>query len=142
MIRHYKELSKTQIEKLLGLWEESVKASHDFLDEKNFKIIKKYLMEFDFKGLEFLFAYEKDELAGFLGFHQEEIQMLFIHPSFFNRGFGSQLLKKAMQDFKLNKVEVNFDNKKALKFYQKFGFQIVGEYQDDFGFKLLKMQKS
>lgn len=47
-----------------------------------------------------------------------------------------------MQDFKLNKIEVNFDNKKALKFYQKFGFQIVGEYQDDFGFKLLKMQKS
>ncbi|XUP88671.1 GNAT family N-acetyltransferase [Campylobacter jejuni] len=50
-------------------------------------------------------------------------------------------MQKALDDFKIKKVEVNLDNPNALKFYQKFGFEKVGEYKDNFGFTLLKMQK-
>lgn len=141
MIKHYKNLNSFQIKELLKLWEQSVRASHHFLDEKSFINIKNYLSKMDFKEFEFLFAYENDEFVGFLGFDKESIQMLFISPRFFHQGFGKKLLTKALNDFKLFKVEVNLDNENALKFYQKFGFEKVGEYKDNFGFTLLKMQK-
>lgn len=140
MIKHYKNLNQEQIKELLGLWEQSVKTSHHFLDEKSFQIIKEYLQNADFKEFEFLFAYENDEFVGFLGFDKESIQMLFISPKFFHQGFGKKLLTRALNDFKLFKVEVNLDNENALKFYQKFGFKKVGEYKDDFGFILKKME--
>ncbi|WP_261545161.1 N-acetyltransferase [Campylobacter lari] len=37
-------------------------------------------------------------------------------------------------------VEVNKDNYKAYKFYQKNGFIQEGEYKDEYGFIVLKMK--
>ncbi|HEB9432598.1 TPA: GNAT family N-acetyltransferase [Campylobacter coli] len=108
--------------------------------KKNFRTIKEYLQNADFKDLNFLFAYKNDEFVGFLGADKECIQMLFVKPEYFRKKIGSKLLQKALDDFKIKKVEVNLDNPNALKFYQKFGFEKVGEYKDDFGFILIKME--
>lgn len=36
MIKHYENLNQEQTKGLLEIWEQSVKATHDFLDEKKF----------------------------------------------------------------------------------------------------------
>lgn len=36
MIKHYEKLNQEQAKGLLEIWEQSVKATHNFLDEKKF----------------------------------------------------------------------------------------------------------
>ncbi|TEY03193.1 GNAT family N-acetyltransferase [Campylobacter sp. US33a] len=141
-IRHFKCLSSELKNALIELWEQSVRASHHFLTEEDISKIKQYLNGDEaFIRIEFLFIYENNEFVGFLGFCQTSIQMLFIHPNFFRKNYGTSLVNFAITHFELDKIEVNLDNEKALKFYEKLGFQIYDRYVDEFGFVLLKMKR-
>jgi putative acetyltransferase len=69
--------------------------------------------------------------------------MLFLDPQIFGKGLGLQLLNFAVKELKANKVDVNEQNVKAVKFYQKSGFKIFARTdQDDQGRKypLLRMK--
>ncbi len=63
------------------------------------------------------------------------ILMLAVHPFYRNRGMGSELLKRFMEvssSIGTNKVvlEVRVGSRKAIKFYQKRGFEIVERLED------------
>lgn len=137
----YSDFLKPQ---LIHLWERSVLATHDFLSTEDFEAIKVLVSGIDFYELDVYCLMEGEHsVTGFVGVADHTIEMLFLDPSFFGKGYGLQLLNFAVHEQKATKVDVNEQNKKAMKFYQKFGFEIVGRTDQDAqgrNYPLLKMQ--
>ena len=57
--------------------------------------------------------------------------MLFVSPDYVNNGVGRALTKYAIAKQQATKVDVNEQNPKALGFYQRIGFKVVGRSELD-----------
>lgn len=115
---------------LSEIWERSVRATHDFLTEKDITEIRNALIPEYFPNVD-LFALRCDDgLAAFIGLHGNCIEMLFVDACFRGRGYGSMLI-----DFAKNlgccRVDVNEQNPLALRFYLAKGFRVVGRDETD-----------
>jgi putative acetyltransferase len=69
--------------------------------------------------------------------------MLFVDPEYIGQGLGRKLLLFAINELKADKLDVNEQNTKALKFYQHFGCETVERTdKDDQGrnYPLLRMK--
>ena len=85
---------------------------------------------------------DEDEIIGTIGIinrgnNLAEFKRFYVDPSYRGKGYGSKLLKKAIEFCKENKFKkIEFESgkkfKDAHKFYQKRGFKIVKE--DERGF--------
>ncbi|AIT10064.1 hypothetical protein LO80_08845 [Candidatus Francisella endociliophora] len=120
-------------DQMIDVWEASVRATHDFLTEKDILSLRKlirseifYLGDIDIKVFE-----KGNEILGFIGTANNNIEMLFIAPSYFGKGIGKYLLVHAIRDKKCTKVEVNEQNPRALNFYQKYGFVVKSRSEVD-----------
>ena len=115
---------------LIEIWESAVMATHDFLAEADFLYYKSQLPTY-FNHVT-LYVFKTDnEIKGFLGVSQDNIEMLFIHNNFRGSGVGKQLLQYAINELNIYKVEVNKQNIQAFEFYQYFGFKEVGYSEVD-----------
>ncbi|KAI9308290.1 acetyltransferase [Cunninghamella echinulata] len=127
-----KNRKEDDIEKLLLLWEQSVKATHDFLPIQHItsliELVKKGLKEID----SLLVAQDKNNsMLGFMGIEKNKIEMLFIHPHYLGKGIGKQLVHYAFDLYDINYVDVNEQNKKALGFYKSLGFIVSDRSEFD-----------
>ena len=79
-------------------------------------------------------------------FDEAEIRYLSVHPSYQRRGLGKKLIYKILKECKNKKIrriflEVSLKNKKALSFYDYFGFYTINirkKYYKDGSDALLK----
>lgn len=119
---------------LIDIWSKSVKATHFFLKENDFKFFLSHMPEF-LEAVQLYGAKDKDgNILGFLGVSDEEIEMLFIHPDSFNQGIGTILVKFAIFNLQKTKVAVNEQNKEACIFYKNLGFHLKDKSNlDSFG---------
>lgn len=126
-----KQRSKVMISKLLTLWVESVRVTHGFLSESDIEKLKPYVIE----GLTYIthlyIAGTDDEPVAFIGIQDEKIEMLFVSPRQFRRGFGKQLVDIAIKNHQATFVDVNEQNPKAKAFYESLGFTEVGRTETD-----------
>ncbi|WP_312345011.1 GNAT family N-acetyltransferase [Chryseobacterium binzhouense] len=130
-------------EQVLKVWENSVLATHDFLSPNDFREIKELVSSINFNQLDVFCLINGNIVSGFIGVAEKKIEMLFLDSQIFGKGLGLQLLNFAVKELKANKVDVNEQNVKAVKFYQKSGFEIFARTdQDDQGRKypLLRMK--
>ena len=67
---------------------------------------------------------------GFIGLHEDKIEMLFIDSDSRGYGYGSMLLEYAKQKG-ATKVDVNEQNPLALAFYQAKGFRVTSRDETD-----------
>lgn len=119
--------SKEDYLTLIEIWEQSVRATHDFLPEENIKSLKPLILKHYFDAVDLRVAKnEKQDFVGFIGVAEGNIAMLFISPDFRNIGIGSLLAKNAIKTQSATKVDVNEQNPDAIGFYQHLGFKIVG----------------
>ena len=58
-------------------------------------------------------------------FQETVLKMIFLHPDARGKGIGKMLLKYAIADLKVTKVDVNEQNAEALQFYEHFGFTVI-----------------
>lgn len=122
---------KEYIQRLIAIWESSVKSTHHFLTATDFSFYKErmpiYLGSVD------LFGYydDKDDLVGFLGICGEGLEMLFVDNSSRGNGIGRALLNFAINSLGVKCVDVNEQNTQAIGFYQHFGFNVVGRSDVD-----------
>lgn len=115
---------------LVGIWERSVRATHDFLTETDLIEIKAALIPDYFPNVD-LYAIDDDgRIVGFIGLSGMTIEMLFIDSDCRNRGYGSLLIDFAKQRGATN-VDVNEQNPPALDFYQAKGFRVIGRDETD-----------
>lgn len=126
------EISPTEYPEVVELWELSVRATHGFLKEEDilyFKplILNEYLKAVDLRCI----RGEDGEILGFSGVADGNLEMLFVHPDHAGKGIGKTLLTLATNDQQVTKVDVNEQNPKALEFYLKNGFQLIGRSERD-----------
>ncbi len=125
-------LSIEHFPEALALWEASVSATHHFLpegwiEEHRLKVLNEYFPMVQMYGL----FNEDNELMGFSGVLNQNLEMLFVHPKQLGKGIGSTLVKHAIQKLEVNKVDVNEQNSEALTFYLNQGFQIQSRSEFD-----------
>ncbi|QDH81549.1 GNAT family N-acetyltransferase [Echinicola soli] len=121
------EVSKEEYSAVVGVWEASVRATHDFLkpgDIERFKplILNQYL---DMVTLACI-RNEAGNIEGFVGVAGDKVEMLFVHPATMGTGMGGALMHYAIHSLKVKKVDVNEDNSRAVAFYKHIGFKVEG----------------
>ena len=119
-------VSPQEYDELVRVWESSVKATHHFLKEEDFKEIKsalkgEYFPAVDLKCLKD----ETGKIIAFSGVYGNKLEMLFVHADMRGKGAGKMLLSYAIQKSDISKVDVNEQNIQAVEFYKKHGFSIV-----------------
>lgn len=117
-------------EALVGIWERSVRASHDFLTEVAFNEIRAALVPCYFPGVDLYAIADKGSFVGFIGLSADTIEMLFIDAGCRNHGYGSALIDFAKRKGAV-KVDVNEQNPSALKFYEAKGFRVIARDETD-----------
>lgn len=138
--RMIEEYCGNDYDKIINIWELSVKAAHSFLSESDFNIIKERLPDC-LSGVR-LFVYIKGEtIAAFMGIKDCKLEMLFCYPRFFRQGIGSAMVKYAIDVLNVSFVDVNEDNTGAIDFYKSLGFEMYGRKgTDDFGYPILLLK--
>lgn len=122
-------------ERLLELWERSVRATHHFLQESDVTALRPLVaQELASDALEWwvLASTADDAPVGFLGYANDTIEALFLDPDHRGKGGGTRLVAHAE---KLASgplaVDVNEQNDGARAFYERLGFAVVGRSPTD-----------
>jgi putative acetyltransferase len=122
---------ETDFDNLINLWEKAVRATHHFLKEEDLIIYKQLLIKQYFKDVDLYCVFLNEEIAGFIGIEEKNIEMLFIDPQHFSKGIGKALMQYAIIHLKCDRVAVNEQNTKAFTFYRKLGFKPVSRVLKD-----------
>ncbi|MDR1624080.1 MAG: GNAT family N-acetyltransferase [Tannerellaceae bacterium] len=116
---------------IMNVWESSVKATHDFLKLEDFEFYKRIGSK-DFLPAMDLYVLQLDEkIIGFIGVSDKHLEMLFVEANSIGKGYGKALLSYAVEHLGITTLDVNEQNEKALTFYEKAGFRIVGRSEKD-----------
>jgi putative acetyltransferase len=117
--------SREEYQTIVSLWEASVRATHHFLYESDIEYFRPLILNQFLDAVDLWGLYANGELLGFLGVHDQKVEMLFVHPREMGKGFGKLLLLHAIHDLGANKVDVNEQNPDAVAFYRYMGFEVV-----------------
>jgi putative acetyltransferase len=108
---------------MIEVWESSVRATHLFLSEADIEFYKSLVKDINFNELEVYCAFsDENQLIGFMGIAEQKLEMLFLKPDYIGKGLGKSMTKYAIEQLKVNEVDVNEDNTGAVGFYQNLGF--------------------
>ena len=110
---------------LLDIWENSVKATHLFLSNKDIQNIKKYVPQ-ALKEVQHLIIIENENNIpiGFMGKENTKLEMLFIKNNERGKVVGKQLLTYGIENYNVNELTVNEQNPNAKGFYEHLGFKV------------------
>ncbi|WP_299001825.1 GNAT family N-acetyltransferase [uncultured Shewanella sp.] len=128
---------------MLNVWENSVRATHNFITEDDIAFFKPIIIEQAFPAVTLKCIKNKQgSILGFVGVHDAKVEMLFILNEARGQGIGQRLLRYAIEQLNVTKVDVNEQNPQAVGFYEHMGFTIVSRSPlDDMGkpFPILHM---
>ena len=124
--------SLNDYETLLNIWENSVRATHDFLVEEDIQFYKPLIFNEYFHKVNLFCHKDKSlKITGFMGIVDDKLEMLFIDSSERGKGIGKRLLIYAIDQQKVKKVDVNEQNEQAVGFYRHMGFRVVNRSEFD-----------
>lgn len=139
-----RERTPRLVEDLLGVWERSVRATHDFLAPGDVARIRGYVPKAIRGVARLAVAFAEDgRPLGFAGANGRKLEMLFVDADARGTGAGSALLRHATGVWGVRELTVNEQNPQAVGFYEHMGFVTFGRSQtDDAGepFPLLRMR--
>jgi putative acetyltransferase len=129
MEMHVRPAREGDRDRLLNLWERSVRATHHFLEDSDVVALRPLVAEELASDTVDWWVLESAEeaLIGFLGYTHDTIEALFIDPDHLRQGGGKFLVLHA-QGLSIGPlaVDVNEQNENALEFYKALGFSVVG----------------
>jgi putative acetyltransferase len=134
-------------DRLLALWERSVRATHHFLQESDVVALRPLVAEaLASDAVDWWVLVSAEAPIGFLGVGTDTIEALFIDPDHHRQGGGTLLVAHAQTlAAGVLTVDVNEQNDAALRFYQALDFSVVGRSSTDSGgrpFPLLHMRRA
>ena len=143
---HKDNLTDNELSQILRVWEGAVRATHHFLTEEDIVSLIPLVRE-GVPHVEHLICFvdEQQKIQAFMGIHGDKIEMLFVDPEQRGKGVGKKLITYALDDMKVNFVDVNEQNPQAVGFYEHVGFEVYERSElDDQGnpFPILRMQKA
>ncbi|WP_421978366.1 GNAT family N-acetyltransferase [Roseivirga seohaensis] len=117
---------------IVDVWEASVRATHHFLKEEDILYFKPLILNEYLKAVDLRCVRDSNNnIIGFIGVAEQNIEMLFIHPDARGKGIGKSLTEYAIKILHCIKVDVNEDNEQAVGFYQNMGFKIISRSELD-----------
>ncbi len=119
-------------ELLVDIWLRSVRASHHFLTEADIETLlpptRAYLTSDE---PELWVLCDAGRVVGFMGLDGKKLDALFLAPEVTRRGGGRQLVEWAAVLKGELTVDVNEQNREALRFYEACGFILTGRSDVD-----------
>lgn len=131
-IEQLTKLDEKTFNRLIGVWENSVRATHGFLSEND---IEKLIPEVRkaLTGVEKLFCMYDDEnsVCAFIAVNASKIEMLFVDFRMRGKGIGGKLVKYVFDNMEIEFVDVNEQNPQAAGFYGHMGFKTFNRSEID-----------
>jgi putative acetyltransferase len=124
-------LSTTEYEKIIFIWEKSVRATHHFLNDDDILEIKADVIRYLPCLRVYAYKNANGEMLGFIAIDKNKIEMLFVSPEYFGKGVGGALVDFALKDMHVNEVDVNEQNANAREFYEHMGFKVTARFDKD-----------
>lgn len=126
------EITPLLLEKLIVVWEKSVKATHLFLSENEVEKIKKYIPQALNRIAHLIIAEnESSSPVAFMGIEEQKLEMLFIAPEERGKGLGRKLIQYGIENYSVNELAVNEQNPLAKGFYEHMGFRVYRRTDHD-----------
>lgn len=117
---------------VVGVWEASVRATHDFLKESDIQFFKPLILNEYLKAVDLrCIRDDQKKIVAFSGVADQNLEMLFIHPDQRGKKMGKTLLDYVIKEQAVKKVDVNEQNEQALGFYLKQGFEVKSRSEVD-----------
>ena len=119
------ERNENLIQKLLRVWESSVRATHEFLSNEEILEIKKYVPK-ALGSISHLII-DNDENGNpiaFMEIEENKLEMLLITSECRGKGIGKKLLLHGIENYGVRDLAVNEDNPQAKAFYEHKGFKV------------------
>ncbi|MCC2974935.1 acetyltransferase [Massilia sp. IC2-476] len=117
---------------LAAIWRASVRATHDFLSDSDFREIDTLVSEHYLPATPVWVALDaQGQPSGFMGLTGAHVDALFIDPACRGQGVGRRLLAHAMALHGRLTVDVNEQNAQAVGFYRHLGFTVTGRSPTD-----------
>lgn len=111
------------LQRLLDVWEASVRATHAFLSEPEIQQIKAYVPQALSSVPHLIVAEEAPGApAAFMGIDSNRLEMLFLAPVARGKGLGKRLLQYGVSHYGVRELTVNEQNPQAVGFYRHMGF--------------------
>lgn len=120
------------IDRLLEVWESSVRTTHLFLSDSEIQNIKEYVPQ-ALGGIAHLIIAEDEagRAVAFMGIEDGSLEMLFISPEERRKGLGKRLLQYGIENYAVERLAVNEQNPQAKEFYEHMGFQVYKRTDHD-----------
>jgi putative acetyltransferase len=121
-----------ELARLFYVWESAVRATHDFLDERQIEMLMPMVRHelASFPEIHCL-RDRSGEPYAFMGVANGNIEMLFVHADHQGFGAGRLLTQLAIERLRATTVDVNEQNQAAVGFYRHLGFQPVARSMRD-----------
>lgn len=116
---------------MVDVWERSARATHHFVSNEDMDYFKPLVQSIDFSSFPVYCLVAHDKVFGFIGVADGSIETLFLDPAVIKKGFGTKLMRFALDELKADKVDVNEQNHDAVRFYSKFGFTVYDRTEKD-----------
>lgn len=131
-IKEITKLTAGLADRLLNVWESSVKATHLFLSREEIENIKRYVPQ-ALRAVKHLLVAENEagDPVAFAGIDGQKLEMLFVCAEDRGRGIGRQLLQYAVENYAVNELAVNEQNPQAAGFYEHMGFRVYKRSDTD-----------
>jgi len=111
---------------LIAVWESSIRATHSFLSEEDIAFLKPLILEQYLDAVDLRIVKDEfDNVIGFIGVAEQNVEMLFVSAEHRHKGIGALLLKNAIRNQAAKKVDVNEQNPDAVGFYKALGFDVI-----------------
>ena len=123
MIRNFKESDIHDIE---TIYEKSNNALSLKTEPGFFSRDKKNFISKTVRNCRNLVYENEGKAVGIISCSHDYLEGLFVLPEYWNRGIGSELLKSVLSEKNELSLQVYSDNKRAVGFYRKHGFEIAG----------------
>ncbi|NSL87681.1 GNAT family N-acetyltransferase [Chitinophaga sp. Mgbs1] len=117
--------TEKDFDEITAVWEASVRATHDFLPETELQYLRPLVRTEFLPAVQVYHIRQEQDIVAFLGVLEDKIEMLFVHPAAMKKGYGRQLLRFAIDDLQMTKVDVNEQNPNAVGFYLHAGFKLL-----------------
>ena len=135
--------TEATVERLVAVWDGSVRVSHGFLTEEDIAQLEPVVRQAAKEIPVLAVAAEGEDIIGFAGVAGDKIEMLFVAPEYIGHGVGGRLLHWAIREQGARYIDVNEQNPLATAVYEHTGFRVYERSEtDDQGraFSILRMK--
>jgi putative acetyltransferase len=137
-IRRYEEKDLNDV---LDAWESASLLAHPFLSKEFMEIERQNIPTVYIPIAETWVAECSGKVVGFIALIGNEVGAIFVQPAFHGKGIGLALMDKAQSLRGDLELEVFEENEIGRRFYDRYGFEYVGErMHEESGHKLLHMK--